>query len=171
MCPEILSLHILIHGAIIGNVEITTEIFMAKNTGNNRIPVKWVRDKAKAAYDKKDTCYICGTNLDLELHHTRSITVLLENWAHRNHFDISTDEGILAVRDQFIAEHHKEIYDDVFTLCNRHHVMLHGIYGKKPALHTADKQVIWIEKQKAKIAGGEINVVANVSHSFFSAFT
>lgn len=144
---------------------------MAKNTGNNRIPVKWVRDKAKAAYDKKDTCYICGTNLDLELHHTRSITVLLENWAHRNHFDISTDEGILAVRDQFIAEHHKEIYDDVFTLCNRHHVMLHGIYGKKPALHTADKQVIWIEKQKAKIAGGEINVVANVGHSFFSAFT
>lgn len=144
---------------------------MAKNTGNNRIPVKWVRDKAKAAYDKKDICYICGTNLDLELHHTRSITVLLESWANRNHFDISTDEGILAVRDQFIAEHHKEIYDDVFTLCNRHHVMLHGIYGKKPALYTADKQVIWIEKQKAKIAGGEINVVANVSHSFFSAFT
>jgi hypothetical protein len=49
--------------------------------------------------------------------------------------------------------------------------MLHGIYGKKPALHTADKQVVWIEKQKAKIAGGEINTVSNIGHSFFSAFT
>lgn len=144
---------------------------MAKNTGNNRIPVKWVRDKAKAAYDKKDHCYICGTNLDLELHHTRSITILLESWAHKNNHDISTDEGILEVRDQFIAEHHKEIYEDVYTLCNRHHVMLHGVYGKKPALFTADKQTHWIERQKAKIQSGEINVVAKVGHTSFSAFT
>lgn len=144
---------------------------MAKNTGNNRIPVKWVRDKAKAAYDKKDTCYICGTPVDLELHHTHSITVLLENWAHKKHYDISTDEGILAVRDEFIEEHRKEIYDDVYTLCNRHHVMLHGVYGKKPALHTAEKQKTWIERQKAKIESGETSVVKNVGHSFFSAFT
>lgn len=144
---------------------------MAKNTGNNRIPVKWVRDKAKAAYDKKDHCYICNTPLDLELHHTRSITILLEEWAYRNHYDISTDDGILAVRDQFIAEHHKEIYEDVYTLCNRHHVMLHGVYGKKPALHTADKQSHWIERQKAKIAGGEVNTVSDLGHSFFSQFT
>lgn len=144
---------------------------MAKNTGNNRIPVKWVRDKAKAAYDKKDVCYVCNTNLDLELHHTRSITILLENWAYKNQYDISTDEGILAVRDEFIAQHHKEIYDDVYTLCNRHHVMLHGIYGKKPALHTADKQAVWIERQKARIQSGEVNVVSNIGHDFFSAFT
>lgn len=144
---------------------------MAKNTGNNRIPVKWVRDKAKAAYDKKDTCYICNTNLDLELHHTHSITVLLENWAHANHYDISTDEGILAVRDEFIEAHRKEIYDDVYTLCNRHHVMLHGVYGKKPATHTASKQTVWIERQKAKITSGEVSTVKNIGHSFFSAFT
>lgn len=144
---------------------------MAKNTGNNRIPVKWVRDRAKAAYDKKDHCYICGTNLDLELHHTRSITILLETWAQRKGYDISTDDGILAVRDQFIAEHNKEIYQDVFTLCNRHHVKLHGIYGKKPALHTADKQAKWIEVQKAKIESGETNVVADLGHDLFSQFT
>lgn len=144
---------------------------MAKNTGNNRIPVKWVRDKAKAAYDKKDYCYICNCNTDLELHHTRSITILLENWANKNHYDISSDEGILAVRDEFIEEHRKEIYDDVYTLCNRHHVMLHGIYGKKPALHTADKQSVWIERQKARIQSGEVNVVSNIGHDFFSAFT
>lgn len=144
---------------------------MAKNTGNNRIPVKWVRDKAKAAYDKKDLCYICGSALDLELHHTRSITILLEKWAQVNSYDISTDEGILAVRDQFIEEHNKEIYQDVFTLCNRHHVKLHSIYGKKPALVTADKQARWIEVQKAKILSGDISTVTTLGHSLFSQFT
>ena len=37
---------------------------MAKNT-NNRIAVKWVRDKAKAAYVKQGSCYICGGTVDL----------------------------------------------------------------------------------------------------------
>ena len=77
---------------------------MAANT-NNRIPVKWVRDRAKAAYDKKDSCYICGTSQELELHHTHSITLLLNAWATRKNHDISTDSGILAVRDDFIADY------------------------------------------------------------------
>src|SRR5665648_521208 len=106
---------------------------MAKNTGNNRIPVKWVRDRAKAAYDKKDHCYICNALEDLELHHTHSITLLLNAWSDRKSYDISTDEGILAVRDEFISDYRKEIYDDVYTLCNKHHVNLHGIYGKAPS--------------------------------------
>ena len=144
---------------------------MAKNTGNNRIPVKWVRDKAKAAYEKQDSCYICGTSNDLELHHTHSITILLEEWSRKNNYDISTDEGILAVRDAFIEAHHKQIYDDVYTLCNRHHVMLHGVYGKKPATHTADKQTRWIELQKQKIESGETNITTNLGHSLFSEFT
>lgn len=142
---------------------------MAKNTGNNRIPVKWVRDAAKSAYDKKDTCHICGTTKDLELHHTHSITILLEEWASRNNLDISTDEGILAVRHKFIEEHHKEIYVDVYTLCNKHHVKLHSIYGKKPLPHTALKQVTWLERQKANF-NGDVEI-KNTSHSFFSKFT
>lgn len=143
---------------------------MAKNTGNNRIPVKWVRDKAKAAYDKKNVCHICGTTEDLELHHTHSITVLLENWASKNNYDISTDEGILEVRDMFIEEHHKEIYDDVYTLCNKHHVRLHSIYGKKPALVTADKQSKWIEAQRVKYVSGEPTTKPQYI-SLFSQFT
>jgi 5-methylcytosine-specific restriction endonuclease McrA len=127
---------------------------MAKNTGNNRIPVKWVRDKAKAAYEKQSTCHICGTDKDLELHHTHSITLLLNSWAARNNYDISTDEGILAVRDEFIEQHKKEIYDDVYTLCNKHHVALHAVYGKAPTLLSATKQGGWIEKQKAKYVDG-----------------
>lgn len=126
---------------------------MAKNTGNNRIPVKWVRDRAKSAYDKQDHCCVCGTDQDLELHHTHSITLLLNNWAQEMRYDISTDSGILAVRDEFIEVYHKEIYEDVYTLCNPHHVALHGVYGKAPALTTAAKQGTWIEKQKAKHSG------------------
>ena len=143
---------------------------MAKNTGNNRIPVKWVRDKAKAAYDKKDTCYICGTGIDLELHHVYSITILLEEWAAKNNYDISTDDGILAVRDEFIETFRKELYDDVYTLCNKHHVKLHGIYGKKPPQHTANKQTRWIELQKNKILNGEVEEKVG-TFSLFSAFT
>lgn len=126
---------------------------MAANTTNKRIPVKWVRDRAKAAYEKQDTCYICGSSENLELHHTHSITLLLTDWAAANKHDISTDEGILAVRDEFIEYYRKEIYDDVYTLCNKHHVKLHGVYGKAPPLHTASKQGNWIENQKAKLEG------------------
>lgn len=129
---------------------------MAKNTDNKRIPVKWIRDKAKAAYEKKDCCHICGTGVDLELHHLHSITILLNTWADRNSLDISTDEGILEVRDRFIEEHRKELYDMVYTLCNTHHVKLHGIYGKAPTPESVEKQARWIEIQKTKLEGGEV---------------
>lgn len=125
---------------------------MAKNT-NNRIALKWVRDKAKSAYEKEGECFICGTDKDLELHHVVSLSDLLDKWAAAKGYDISTDEGILEVREEFIAEHQKEIYDDVFTLCNRDHVRLHGVFGKKPLLSTAERQLRWIDKQKAKFSG------------------
>lgn len=142
---------------------------MAKNT-NKRIPVKWVRDRAKAAYEKKSHCYICETQQDLELHHLHSITILLEKWAARKGYDISTDEGILAVRDEFIAEHKIELYEKVYTLCNPHHVALHSVYGKAPAVGSEPKQQRWIELQREKhVNGGTIKTVS--SHgSFFSEF-
>lgn len=143
---------------------------MATNT-NKRIPVKWVRDKAKKAYEKQSTCYICGTLHDLELHHTNSITLLLERWSKENEYDISTDEGILAVRDEFIEAHKKELYDEVYTLCNKHHVALHNIYGKIPPPGSSPKQTRWIEIQKAKHESGETSSFPVHSGSFFSAFT
>lgn len=139
---------------------------MAKNTNNNRIPVKWIRDKAKAAYEKQATCYVCNTTADLELHHLHSITILLNRWADRKGYDISTDDGILAVRDEFITEHKVELYDLVYTLCNKHHVALHGVYGKAPAPGSEDRQKNWIEKQKAKAEG---KVLTNTD-SLFSKF-
>jgi hypothetical protein len=128
---------------------------VAKNTGNKRVAVKWVRDCAKSAYEKKDSCHICGSTEDLELHHTNSVTLLLEKWAKDNGIDISTDDAIVAVRDDFIAQHYNEIYVEVFTLCNKHHVALHRVFGKAPPLPTSQKQVRWIEKQVAKRLGIE----------------
>lgn len=142
---------------------------MAKNT-NNRIPVKWVRDRAKAAYEKEGTCYVCGTTEDLELHHTHSLTLLLNDWADRMNYDISTDEGILAVRDEFIETYRKEIYDDVYTLCNKHHVKLHGVYGKSPSIASAEKQGKWIEIQKAKCDGKPDEPKVKTGLGTFAAF-
>lgn len=139
---------------------------MAKNT-NNRIAVKWVRDKAKAAYQKQSSCYICGATNDLELHHLHSITNLLYNWADSMGYSIDTDEAILAVRDEFISEHYSELYELVYTLCNRHHVMLHSVYGKIPTVSSVPKQRAWIETQKAKVSG----VVVVKRGGFFSQFT
>ena len=131
---------------------------MAKNIGisNKRIPIKWVRDRSKAAYEKKASCFICGTAEDLELHHLHSLTRLLETWAHKKGYDISTDDGILEVRDEFIAEHKIEIYDMVYTLCNPHHVALHGVYGKAPEPSSVPKQERWLNLQKAKAEGKSV---------------
>lgn len=142
---------------------------MAKNTGNNRISVKWVRDKAKAGYTKDTKCYICGTTEDLELHHLHSITVLLTDWIKQKGYTVDTDEDILAVRDEFINEHRKEIYEQVYTLCNRHHVKLHGVYGKAPPKGSEPKQERWINMQKEKHANGG-SAPSTSYGSFFSQF-
>ena len=142
---------------------------MAANT-NKRIPVKWVRDRAKAAYEKKSECFICGTGHELELHHLHSVTILLDKWAKARGYDISTDEGIVAVRDEFIDTHRVELYDQVYTLCNRHHVALHAVYGKAPRPGSEPKQAHWIEAQRAKHLGNEVLVPQKSFGSFFSEF-
>jgi len=143
---------------------------MAINT-NKRIPVKWIRDKAKSAYEKQDHCYICGSTSELELHHLHSITYLLEVWSKAKGYDISTDDGILKVRDEFISEHREEIYDLVYTLCNKHHVQLHGIYGKSPLPSSVTKQQRWIEVQLAKHKSGDNVYRGSSLTSSFSEFT
>jgi hypothetical protein len=122
---------------------------MAKNT-NKRIAIKHVRDRAKAAYTKKACCYICGTDEDLELHHTHGLQNLWDKWLKDNKYIADTDAQVLELRDSFIAQHHNEIYIDVFTLCVNHHRRLHAVYGKSPPLITAKKQSGWIEIQKNK---------------------
>ena len=143
---------------------------MAVNT-NKRIPIKHIRDKAKSAYEKQPHCYICHSQIDLELHHLHSLTYLLEVWVKRKGYDISTDELVLSIRDEFIAEHQVEIYELVYTLCNKHHVQLHGVYGKSPGPSTVSKQKRWIELQRDKHLSGESLVRSSSYGSLFAQFT
>lgn len=147
-------------------IKNTEDQLMAVNT-NKRVSVKWVRDRAKSAYEKQSECHICGSTAELELHHTSSLTLLLEKWAKETGHDISTDDAICAVRDDFIESHRSQIYEEVFTLCAKHHMALHRVFGKAPPLHTAEKQNRWIERQKAKALGLE---TADTKVSTFGKF-
>tara|TARA_E500000318_G_C3453681_1_gene169822 strand:+ start:257 stop:628 length:372 start_codon:yes stop_codon:yes gene_type:complete len=112
--------------------------------------VKYVRDKAKSKYDKGTECRICGSKENLDFHHFYGLTELLEKWLREQKLVIQTAEEIMEVRDDFILEHRKELYDDAVTLCHDHHLRLHSIYGKRPKLFTAPKQARWVERQREK---------------------
>jgi hypothetical protein len=88
--------------------------------------VKYVRDKAKSKYDKGTECYICKSTQNLDFHHFHGLTELLEIWLRKNKLKITGEEDILNLREQFIAEHTKEIYDAAVTLCHEHHMKLHS---------------------------------------------
>jgi len=115
-----------------------------------RDPIKFVRDRAKAKYQKGTECRICSSTEQLDFHHFFSLTPLFNKWLKGNSIKIATDEDVLAVRDQFITEHLPELYDEAVTLCHTHHLKLHSIYGKDPALATAQKQKRWVEIQREK---------------------
>ncbi len=112
--------------------------------------VKYVRDKAKSRYQKSNNCYICGDTENLDFHHFFGLTELLEKWLRKNKIVVETEEDILDVRETFIQMHEKELYDEAVTLCHLHHLRLHSIYGKRPALITAMKQKRWVEKQRVR---------------------
>ena len=112
--------------------------------------VKYVRDKAKSKYDKGTECYICKSTQNLDFHHFHGLTELLEIWLRKNKIKITGEEDILNLREQFIAEHTKEIYDAAVTLCHEHHMKLHSIYGKRPRVVTALKQERWESIQRDK---------------------
>ena len=67
-----------------------------------------------------------------------------------NNLNIEKEQDILEIREQFIGENYKEVYDKTVTLCHQHHLRLHSIYGKRPKLITAEKQERWVEKQRNK---------------------
>ena len=109
--------------------------------------VKYVRDKAKSRYKKSCSCYICGDTESLEFHHFFSLTPLLNKWLIKNNH---SPNYILSLRDDFIEEHEEELYEHTVTLCKKHHLELHSIYGKDPCLSTAKKQMRWVKIQREK---------------------
>ena len=112
-----------------------------------RDAVKYVRDKAKSKYEKGTECRICGETEQLDFHHFYSLTPLLNQWLTKNKLN---PDYIQALRDDFIEEHSAELYEHTVTLCHHHHLALHKIYGKDPALGTAKKQMGWVEIQREK---------------------
>lgn len=112
--------------------------------------IKYVRDKAKSLYKKDTKCYICGATENLEFHHYHGMVNLLEKYLKENGIDVTCEEDILAIRDEFIAVHKEQVYDNTVTLCASHHEKLHKVYGKSPALNTAEKQIRWVKIQKDK---------------------
>lgn len=117
---------------------------------NKRVATKHIRDGIKSNYKKKDACEVCGTCNELELHHYHTVSILLKDYARKNNIDISTDEAVLAMRQEFYDSHWFELVEDTVTLCNRHHVELHRIYGREPDLSTAAKQRNWVQRKSNK---------------------
>ena len=112
-----------------------------------RDPVKYLRDRAKSKYKKKTSCEICGATEDLDFHHYYSLSPLLHNWIKRNKLD---PNDVLEFRDDFISQHLPELYEHTVTLCHAHHLRLHAVYGRNPALGTAKKQMRWVNIQRTK---------------------
>lgn len=115
--------------------------------------VKYVRDKAKSKYKKSNNCYICGDTDHLDFHHYYGLTELLETWLKQKNIIIEKEQDILALRESFINDNYDKVYDYTVTLCHKHHLRLHSIYGKRPKLITAEKQNKWVEIQREKQHG------------------
>lgn len=137
---------------------------MASNT-NKRVATKHIRDGIKSNYSKKDYCEICGCEDNLELHHYNTVSLLLKNYAKENGIPISTDDEVLAMRDDFYKKYWHELVDDTVTLCNNHHVRLHQIYSQEPDLSTADKQRRWVIRQGDKQGASSVDTISYPSDS------
>lgn len=115
-----------------------------------RDKIKYIRDRAKARYQKGTNCFICDTTENLEFHHYYTLTPLFNKWVKTNKLTIDTEEQLLAIRDRFISEHEAELYEYTVTLCKDHHSQLHSVYGKDPPLHFAKKEMKWAKIQREK---------------------
>ena len=115
-----------------------------------RDPIKYVRDRAKARYKKGSQCEICEATENLDFHHYYTMTPLFNKWCKDNGYTVKVVDDILSIRDKFISAEDDKIYNQTVTLCHEHHMKLHSVYGKDPALHTAEKQMRWVLIQKEK---------------------
>lgn len=115
-----------------------------------RLPVKYIRDYIKKDYIKDTKCYICDSTQELELHHLYSLSQLFNSWCTKNKINIDNVD-ILVIRTQFY-EDNKVALDNsnLVTLCKKHHMRLHNIYGQTYSNNLIPKIRNWLEVQKNK---------------------
>ena len=78
------------------------------------------------------------------------MTPLFNRWTKAKGYIVKVEDDILKIRDEFIQEEEDKVYNQTVTLCHTHHMKLHSVYGKDPALATAEKQKNWVRIQKEK---------------------
>jgi hypothetical protein len=121
-----------------------------------REPVKWLRDKMKSSYKAKEPCYICGSTEAIELHHLYSVSELWNSWINKKGVIIDSDESVVFYRDEFYEDNSSMLNNDtLYSLCKKHHLRLHYLFGQTYSNYTASKVQAWLEKQKN---GEKINV-------------
>lgn len=121
-------------------------------TNLRREPVKYIRDFIKKDYKARDCCYICGSTNSLDLHHLYSVSELFNSWCDLQGIkSIDTEEQIKQLRVSFTTDNSTALSNDnLYTLCKKHHVQLHNIYGQRYSNSLAVKVKNWIEIQKVK---------------------
>lgn len=117
-----------------------------------RLPVKFIRDYIKKDYIKADCCYVCGDTSNLELHHLYGLSELFNKWCLDNKIsDKNIEDDILTLRATFYEACIDKLDNtNLVTLCKKHHLALHTIYGQRYSNHLVPKIKNWLEIQKDK---------------------
>ena len=118
----------------------------------NRDLIKWVRDFIKKDYVKESECYICNSNINLELHHLYSVSELFNTWIEKNKIEINSIEDIKFQREVFYKDNYGYLTpENCRTLCKQHHERLHNLYGQRYSNSKSGKVKNWIEVQREKV--------------------
>ena len=111
------------------------------------------KGSSKIKIRKRNECYICGTDSQLDFHHFYSLSSSTRQWLKvktKERPEHYTDEYIVIWRDEFIEDNWAELYEHTVTICHAHHMELHKVYGRNPGLGTATKQMRWVDIQREK---------------------
>ena len=119
-----------------------------------RCIVKYVRDFIKKDYAKDTKCYICESVETLEFHHIYSVSELFNMWCQIKEIDLTeiSVEDITRIREPFYEQNREEL-DKTVTLCKKHHLLLHTLYGQRYSNYIAKKVERWLDIQKSKFNG------------------
>lgn len=116
-----------------------------------RCIIKYVRDFIKKDYTKNTECYICGSSEKLEFHHIYSISELFNLWCQNKEIDLEdiSVADITKIRVPFYKDN-IEFLSKAVTLCKKHHLFLHNLYGQRYSNYIAIKVEKWLNIQKLK---------------------